>query len=131
MLREHDVEVNVVNRSVERGEALAAALGSPFIPLDDLEKTETDLLINTTPVGMSPKKDQCIVPEHVLKPGMIVMDIVYNPLKTKLLALASAKGCVTVDGLGMFIHQGAEQFRLWTGQAQRGRNPGSRFNPST
>jgi shikimate dehydrogenase len=44
------------------------------------------------------------------------MDIVYNPLETKLLSLAERKGCLTLNGLGMFIQQGAEQFRLWTGR---------------
>ena len=115
ILKEHGVDLKVANRSAERGEALARSLGCPFLPLEELEKIETDLLINTTPVGMAPRNDQCIVPEHALKPGMIVMDIIYNPLETKLLALAKAKGCVTINGLGMFIRQGVEQFRLWTG----------------
>ena len=73
------------------------------------------ILINTTPVGMSPDIDQCPVPGNILKKGMVVMDIIYNPLKTKLLGLAESMGCLTVDGLGMFMQQGAEQFRLWTG----------------
>jgi shikimate dehydrogenase len=47
---------------------------------------------------------------------MVVMDIVYNPLDTRLLADARAAGCTTIDGLSMFIHQGAHQFRLFTGQ---------------
>jgi shikimate dehydrogenase len=46
---------------------------------------------------------------------MAVMDIVYNPLETRLLQTAADRGCVVVQGLGMFIHQGAEQFELWTG----------------
>jgi shikimate dehydrogenase len=46
---------------------------------------------------------------------MVVMDIIYNPLETRLLTLAKTKECSTINGLSMFIHQGAEQFRLWTG----------------
>ena len=46
---------------------------------------------------------------------MVVMDIIYNPLESTLLKRARSQGCLTIDGLGMFIHQGAEQFRLWTG----------------
>jgi shikimate 5-dehydrogenase len=46
---------------------------------------------------------------------MAVMDIIYNPPETKLLAMARSRGCVTISGLSMFIHQGAEQFRLFTG----------------
>jgi shikimate dehydrogenase len=43
------------------------------------------------------------------------MDVIYNPLETKLLTMAKACGCVTISGLSMFVYQGAEQFRLWTG----------------
>ena len=46
---------------------------------------------------------------------MVVMDIIYNPPQTRLLELARARGCRTIGGLAMFIQQGAEQFRLWTG----------------
>jgi len=56
-----------------------------------------------------------MVPESILRPPMVVMDIVYNPVETKLLRMARARGCLTVSGLGMFLYQGAEQFNLWTG----------------
>ena len=46
---------------------------------------------------------------------MVVMDIIYNPLKTRLLAEAQNRGCTIIDGLSMFMHQGAVQFELWTG----------------
>jgi len=115
ILKENGIELKVANRSAEPGRALARSLACPFIPLDHLEKTSTDILIHTTPVGMTPKKDHCLVPEHTLKKGMVVMDIVYNPIETRLLTMAMSRGCLTINGLGMFIHQGAEQFRLWTG----------------
>jgi shikimate 5-dehydrogenase len=44
-----------------------------------------------------------------------VMDVIYNPLKTKLLADAEKQGCHIFSGLDMFVHQGAQQLRLWTG----------------
>jgi shikimate dehydrogenase len=115
VLKENGVQVILANRSAERGRALALSLGCPFVPLDGLEGTTADLLINATPVGMAPQQEACPVPESTLKDGMVVMDIVYNPLETRLLRAARARGCLTVDGLGMFVHQGAEQFRLWTG----------------
>ena len=74
-----------------------------------------DLLIQTTSVGMYPHDKESIVSSDALNPGTVVMDIVYNPIETKLLSIAKGRGCVTVNGLGMFIRQGAEQFRLWTG----------------
>jgi shikimate dehydrogenase len=51
-----------------------------------------------------------------LAPHLVVMDIVYNPLETRLLAAARARGCQTQDGVAMFVHQGAIQFELWTGR---------------
>jgi shikimate dehydrogenase len=64
---------------------------------------------------MHPHDEKSIVSSGALKPGMVVMDIVYNPIETTLLRAAKDRGCVTINGLGMFIRQGAEQFRLWTG----------------
>lgn len=115
ILREKGVKLKVTNRSIDRGESLARSLGCPFMPLDALKEPMADLLIQTTSVGMSPRKEECLVPEGILREGMVVMDIIYNPLETALLSLAKARGCVTINGLRMFIHQGAEQFRLWTG----------------
>lgn len=115
ILKERGVNVAVANRSHERGRALAASLSCPFVPLDELKGMSPDLLIQTTPIGMAPKVGECIVPESILKEGMVVMDIVYNPLKTKLLTIAGGRGCVTISGLDMFVNQGAEQFKLWTG----------------
>ena len=115
ILKENGVELEVANRSSERGKALSLSLACPFIPLSEIEKATADLLINTTPVGMSPQKDRCPIPEQILKKGMVVMDIIYNPLETKLLKRARDRGCLTINGLSMFIHQGTEQFRLWTG----------------
>jgi shikimate dehydrogenase len=115
ILKKNGAEVVVSNRSVDVGEALALYLDCPFVPLNELENARCDVLIHNTPVGMMPRTDECIVPESMLQDGMVVMDVVYNPLETKLLKLAKTRGCVTIDGLGMFIHQGAEQFRLWNG----------------
>jgi shikimate dehydrogenase len=114
-LREKGVELKVVNRTSERGKRLARFLDCPFIPLDKLAETTADILLQTTSVGMHPHQDRCLIPEHLLREKMTVMDIIYNPFETKLLNMAKAQGCLTVNGLDMFIRQGAEQFRLWTG----------------
>jgi shikimate dehydrogenase len=115
MLKEQNVAVSIVNRSRKRGEALARSLGCPFMPLDEIRGAKGGLLVQTTPVGMYPHIDQCPVPENILEQGMVVMDIVYLPPETRLLKLAKNRGCVTIGGVDMFIRQGAEQFRLWTG----------------
>ena len=115
MLAQKGVALKVSNRSVERGKALAHALACPFIPLDELQEPIADLLIQTTSVGMTPQTEESPVPKQILQKGMVVMDIIYNPLETMLLRVARERGCLIINGLRMFVHQGAEQFRLWTG----------------
>lgn len=115
VLKEKDVKLSVINRSLERGEELARSLRCSYVSLDNIEEVDANILVQTTPVGMYPHVDQCPVPEHIIKEGMVVMDIIYNPLETKLLRMAKARRCITISGFSMFIHQAAEQFRLWTG----------------
>ncbi len=107
--------VCVFNRSRDKGEALATELGAEFRPLEEFTAERFEILVNTSPVGMTPQAEQSPVPREKLRPGMVVMDIVYTPLKTRLLIEAEAAGCVTIDGLAMFVYQGARQFELWTG----------------
>jgi shikimate dehydrogenase len=114
-LSQRGVEIVIANRSPEKGKSLADFLKGRFIPLAEADRIETDLLVQTTSVGMFPSTNQVPVSSEALREGMVVMDVVYNPLKTKLLRLAEERGCITVNGLEMFIYQGAEQFRLWTG----------------
>ncbi len=105
----------IVNRNVGRGGHLARELGCSFYPLKDIDKVRADCLINTTPVGMMPDIDASPVNNTILANYRCVMDVVYNPLKTKILRDAEKAGCITIPGLGMFVHQGAEQIKLWTG----------------
>ena len=84
-------------------ENLATALG------------KADILVNATSVGMSPNIDESPVPSKLLKPGLIVFDIVYNPIKTRLLAEAEDVGAETISGLDMLVWQGALAFELWAG----------------
>ncbi len=114
ILREQGVEISVANRSRKRGEDLAIFLECPFVHMDEIIDTDPDLLIQTTPVGMHPNIDQSPVPEDFITNKMVVMDIIYNPIDTNLIRTARARGCVTIDGLSMFINQGALQFKLWT-----------------
>ncbi len=76
-------------------------------------KDSFDLLCNATPLGMHPKEEQTPVDKSLLNPDMAVFDIVYNPLKTRLLREAEEVGCKTVSGIGMLVHQGLESFKLW------------------
>ncbi len=73
-------------------------------------------LIHCTPVGMSPREAQTVLDRQLLRPGQFVFDIVYNPLKTRLLKEAEEVGCRLVLGVEMFIYQAVFQFELWTGE---------------
>jgi len=115
MLKEEGVNLTIANRSPDRGIELARSLQSPFVLLKDVRKIHEDILIQTTPVGMYPHTDQCPIPEHLLRDNIVVMDAIYNPIETRMLKLAKEHGCKTISGMSMFVHQGAEQFRLWTG----------------
>jgi 3-dehydroquinate synthase len=112
---ENKGKVIVVNRTAKPGEQLAVDLGGDFSPLSEIQNIHCDILINTTPVGMFPDVDKTPVPGAIFKEGMTVMDIIYTPLQTRLINEAAAAGCDTINGLPMFVYQGAFQFELWTG----------------
>jgi shikimate dehydrogenase/3-dehydroquinate dehydratase type I len=113
--REGGISV-IVNRNVARGENLAKEWGCSFYPLSELGRVRADCLINTTPVGMIPNVDESPVSSAIIVKYRWVVDVIYNPLKTRLVRDAEKVGCITVPGISMFVHQGAEQIRLWTGQ---------------
>lgn len=77
---------------------------------------DSQILLHCTPVGMHPKVNETCVPGSLLNPSLTVMDIVYNPLETRLLREAKAAGCQTIRGLEMFLNQAIAQFELWTGR---------------
>jgi len=77
---------------------------------------DAQVLIHCTPVGMTPKADTTCVPASLLHADLSVMDIVYNPLETRLLKEAKRAGCRTIPGLEMFLNQAVTQFELWTNQ---------------
>jgi shikimate dehydrogenase len=79
-----------------------------------LDKTE--LLVNATSVGMSPNTDLTPVPVRLLRPDLVIFDIVYNPIKTRLTTEANLAGCETFMGLDMLVWQGALAFEMWTGK---------------
>jgi len=118
-----DCRVTVLNRSVEKARKLVDDLrptASAELRYGGLNQLPgvivgTDALINTTPVGMSPKTSDSPVPEELLHDGLFIYDVIYNPIKTKLLKDAEAKGARTLSGVKMLVYQGAEAFRMWTG----------------
>jgi shikimate dehydrogenase len=106
----------VLHRNPKTGTALARDFHCPCRPLSDLKRVEAHCLVNATPVGMAPNAAGIPVPPKNLSRFEWVMDLVYNPLRTRLLREAEAAGCGVITGLPMLVHQGAEQIRIWTGK---------------
>jgi shikimate dehydrogenase len=80
------------------------------------ELEDTDILINTTPIGMYPNiNHKPLVTADMMHRDLIVNDIVYNPLKTGLIMEAEKVGAKTISGIKMLMYQGIESFRIWTG----------------
>ena len=77
---------------------------------------KADVLVNATSVGMSPNIDETPALAKLLRPGLVVFDAVYNPIKTRLRREAEAAGAETIGGLDMLVWQGALAFEKWTGQ---------------
>ena len=79
--------------------------------------SNSKILTNATSVGMAPNTDNCIVKDFsVFNENLIVSDVIYNPMETKLLKIAKEHGCPTFNGIYMLLYQGAEAFKLFTGK---------------
>ncbi|MEP0806169.1 MAG: shikimate dehydrogenase [Chloroflexota bacterium] len=111
--------VTLAARRTEQAEQLAASFPNYYLPITDFSSfllQPSSLLVNTTPLGMTPHTETSPLPDHAaLPPSTIVYDLVYNPRETKLVRQAKAQGCRAVTGLGMLIEQAALAFQLWTG----------------
>jgi shikimate dehydrogenase len=108
--------VTLTDLDAGRAAALVKDLGGEAIPMNRVGDCPAAVLVNATPVGMTPDLDGIPIDPDWLGRFKVVMDIVYQPLQTRLLREARARGAATIDGLQMLIHQGAAQFELWTGQ---------------
>lgn len=109
--------VLVANRSPERAEA-AARLAPRAMSVPLIETGRADVVINATAVGMEggPAPGVSPIPAELISARQVVVDIVYEPARTPLLAMADQVGATIVGGLGMLIHQAALQFERWTGK---------------
>jgi 3-dehydroquinate dehydratase/shikimate dehydrogenase len=107
--------VNVTNRSPERATKLAEEIGCRAIDWAARHSVLCDILVNCTSVGMHPNVDETPVHHSFLKPGLVVMDVVYTPETTLLIREARGRGCHVVTGVDMFVRQAAAQFKLFTG----------------
>ena len=115
-LKEEGADITIINRTYERALSLSNDIECNCSKLDELKNLDIDILINATSVGMFPNIDESPVPDTILKDSMVVFDIIYNPIETKLLKEAKAKGCTVLNGVDMFVNQAALQFGLFTGE---------------
>ncbi len=120
--------LTVVNRTPERGRELAELIRDRTGIPTDFDNWEgkypvrqgTDLVINATSIGLFPDVDALVpIALDSLDPAMLVCDVIPNPPQTPLLQEAQARGCQTLDGLGMLVNQGVIGIQLWTGQQAR------------
>jgi shikimate dehydrogenase len=126
ILADKGADLVIFNRHVEAAYEIAEGLSGKFrreIRALKLSPTNlkagldrVDLLINATSLGMVPAAGVSPVPAGLMRKDLAVFDLVYNPLRTRLLEDASRKGAKAIGGLEMLVHQGAVAFELWTGQ---------------
>jgi shikimate dehydrogenase len=129
ILSDNDARLTVLNRRQELDWAFELAgrinrdLGKEIrvleLTVENLSDalTKSDILVNATSVGMTPDDNSSPVPAGLLKSGLTVFDIVYNPVRTRLLTEAAASGARTVGGVDMLAWQGALAFEKWTGRS--------------
>ena len=115
-LKKEDAEITIINRTAKKAQKLAEEFK---IKADKLENVkglieDNEIVINTTSVGMKPNLGMSIIPEEYLAKGKIIMDIVYTPIRTKLIESAEKSSCITITGERMLVYQAMRQYELWT-----------------
>lgn len=107
--------VSLHNRTAEKAKELSKEvldkIAKKVTVVDEVDLSKIDVIINATSVGMRPNNESPL--DVQIPSSAVVMDIVYNPLETKLLKQAKAAGARTIDGVEMFVLQGAESQRIW------------------
>jgi 3-dehydroquinate dehydratase / shikimate dehydrogenase len=114
-LVEQGSEVFIVNRTHETAVALARKAKAKALKRELLKKSQFDVVINTTPCGMTGAIQALPIDEKELN-ARLVFDMVYTPIETPLVKLARARGLAVITGVEMFVQQGARQFEIWTGK---------------
>lgn len=114
--------VIVINRSQDRAREAARLAGTVGAAGEAAEVAAADVVINATPLGMgvvvatSGEPEPMPVDPAILRPDQVLVDLIYHPAVTPLIAAARSRGVRTVNGMGMLIHQAAHAFRHWTNE---------------
>jgi len=113
-LKERGADIWILNRTAAKAQKLARQARARTIKRADLRKVAFDVIINATPVGMGSTKE-CPLKDDEIQ-AKVVFDMVYDPVETRLLQVARARGISVIPGVEMFVHQAARQFEIWTGK---------------
>ena len=125
LIREGFQRVIVFNRHLHRAEGLVKFFGRSAAHMElrampwhesviEAELSKTRIVVNATSVGLV--ADETPIPGELIPPDLLLLDLVYNPARTRLMREAEAAGCQVMNGELMLIHQGAASFQLWTGE---------------
>ncbi|MGO9832668.1 MAG: shikimate dehydrogenase [Polyangiaceae bacterium] len=115
-LAERGARATIANRDLKKAQALASETGAIALAFDETARAaDYDVVVNATTLGQSDVADASPVPPEALRPGQVVMDIVYKPVRTTLVQAATARGASVVHGGRMLLYQAAAQFELYTG----------------
>ncbi|MEI6385768.1 MAG: shikimate dehydrogenase [Spirochaetota bacterium] len=121
-------EIVIANRSLEKAQSIRCLIASniPTCKVEAIQLSErelaprialADIFTNTTALGMHPLEESCVISNSaMLRPSLVMTDLVYIPEKTIFLEFAEEAGCKVINGAGMLLWQGAEAFRIWTGK---------------
>ena len=121
-LKDNDIDVIGKKMTIAGAGGAATAIEIQAALDDDKEKLREEMadsyiFVNGTGVGMKPLEGMSVVPDKsFFRPELIVIDVPYSPLETKMRSMAKEVGCKTMNGLGMMLFQGAAAFKLWTGK---------------
>lgn len=115
-LQSLDMEVTILNRTVEKAASLAERFDCAYGPSSAFDRLNPAVVVNATSIGMEPELKSPLQ-KHQLRSSMTVFDLVYTPPETPLIRIARNSGCQTIPGTEMFVRQAAAQFRHFTGIA--------------
>jgi shikimate dehydrogenase len=115
-LKEFGGDVYIFNRTQDKAKQLAKDLNLDTVNYLDIAKEDFQIIINATPVGSLPNAEESLLSASQISKKCVVMDLVTNPVKTKLLAEAEKAGAEIISGERMLLHQACGQFEIWFGK---------------
>ena len=113
-LKERGAEVYILNRTAGPAQKLARSARARMVKRADLKKHTFDVIINATPAGMGNTRESPLHENEIQ--ARYVFDMIYDPVETRLMKIAKARGAQVIPGIEMFVHQAARQFEIWTGK---------------